>query len=369
VVINEFAQDLKISFGSNEGLKDDLLIPLVCSHERIERSGKSRKATFAIYEQLRPRNQVYSKEDLNSLLDMLEADVNKMNVVEKQLTTRGCPQSHVLSFPTLNAINYASYLGTEYFFPGLRGQGYGDDFIGSHENKDACVMLLTAREGFGMITNKTATGISRGGEKGLAVFCEMVFSTEDGKLVENAKPRPVNSVFRSKHKQATMTSYESFVEDMTDISRMLEKRHREVFDVINTDVDAVKSTQAFRQTYPRFILNRIIRKCVGIDSAVATKKSAEAIFAFLESQILLFAPSSKNTPTRVDPRSQTVGLLISLEFHSKVSLEFRKFSNVREFKFRDFPAFANAGGALEAIRKVFIDDNLDLVRHVLGLRA
>jgi len=354
--------------GSNAGLRSDLMLPLLCEHRNVESNGKGRKATLARYGELDPRDQVYGPEDLNDFLGMLEDEVKKLNVVEKRLTTRGCPQSHVLSFPTLNAINYAAFLGARHFFPDLRGQGYGDDFIGSSESREACELVLKAREGFGMMTNTTATGISRGGERGLAVFCEMVFSTLDGSLIENAKPKPVNAFFRSLHANATMAGYVTHVEDLMDVSRMLEKRHQEVFKIIKDGVEPSKPTMAYRQTYPRFILNRIIRKDVGIDSAIATKRSAEEIFAFLESQILLFTPSSKNAPARVDPRSQSVGLLVSQEFHRKMSRALERYSNTKEFKFRDFPAFANAGIALLAIRKVFVDEDMEEIKGILGIR-
>lgn len=344
LLAGEMQKETEVRIVSSGELNLDEIESLVIGRESADETGRQKKNVVVGYERFET-SRTFRPEQLDSCLLTLEKLASGTST---KLTTRGCPQSHVLSFPTLNALNYCAYLGTRELYPEFDALGYGDDGLAAGV-REACETFLRARESYGLLTNRGSTGISKGGREGLAVFCEMIFSLKTGKEIISAKPKSTNYAYRAYHQHDCFSSTPHYQNDIGNIVEGLRNKVPSMFSVIMKEADASCDLLPYRSTITRQILTRMSYHDATLSSVVTTRQALE-IIEFLEPFVLLVSPSSKGAPVRESRRASRTPF-VTLEFYNRIREFLIGHENYAESTFRSLPFFSQDGTVGSILRQ------------------
>lgn len=290
---------------------------------RAQKESKGRSRPKGILTLRRDDKRTIARpEDLPGILRSMLETVLKSCQEEPVISTKGMPMSWIVSFPVLNAVNYAASLGAMHIchakdptFDRNHANGFGDD-LAACGSEMFCRLILKCRESLGLGTNVHATGfyhpsLKLPGEVALGVFCEVVYRLEDGSILAPPKPRALLSVASAMAPMNSVVSRKSFLPDVQDVMRAIQRNLPEVFAQLPQE-EHQNEEAPFRSTYPRTLLRAVFMQSLGKTESVLTERAAKQFLEQVEPFVLGVAPSTKGTPVRVLPNGRHMPLVIGV---------------------------------------------------------
>lgn len=237
--------------------------------------------------------------DLAGYLTYLEESQKRL-AKNPKMSRQGCPQSHVVSFPVLNALNVAcarDATGAD----GMAGT-YGDDLLASGERADLDRMLAL-REACGLLTNHAGTGFGRAtaGARGFSVFCGITHDLGTGRQTAAPKAKQLLSYVGAVRPQAMMQKAVRFAKDLGGVGEFLNLEMPRLSRWVSelAGAEGARWEIPRRVTASRRVTMRAIGSEVGPFDRVVPQRTAELVVAAVEAMVLPYAPSSRGEPDRV----------------------------------------------------------------------